>query len=200
MAAVNARPRLIAVAGLIGCGKSTLAGELSRRWGIHSVSSDITRKGLAGLTPDQRGDRGYEEGMYSPNFTDKTYDAMLGEARIHLERGASVVVDASFARARHRARFAGVAGDAGADAWLLECVSTIDETRSRLARRAERPETTPSDARWDTYLSQRTTWEHIADDEPLRHAVIDSASGRHETVREALAMLLRWTAENSTGR
>jgi len=195
MDAVNARPRLIAVAGFIGCGKSTLAGELSRRWGIHSVSSDITRKQLAGLEPNRRGDSGYEEGIYSPDFTDKTYDQMLGEARKHLARGASVVVDASFARARHRSQFAEVASDAGADAWLLECVATIDETRSRLARRAVRPETTPSDARWETYLSQRTTWERIGDNEPLRHAVIDSASGRHQTVKEALLVLFTWTLD-----
>jgi uncharacterized protein len=192
MDAVNARPRLIAVTGLIGCGKSTLTGELSRRWGIHSVSSDVTRKRLAGISPEQRGDSGYEEGIYSPDFTDATYYAMFDEAKKHLARGASVVLDASFARSRHRAAFAEAAREAGADAWLLECVSTIDETRSRLARRAARPETTPSDARWETYLSQRTTWEHIGDAEPLRHAVIDSASMRHETVREALGTLFRW--------
>ena len=197
MDAVNARPRLIAVAGLIGCGKSTLVGEISRRWGIHSVSSDVTRKDLAGLSPNQRGDSEYEEGIYSPDFTDKTYNAMFDEAAKHMARGASVVVDASFVRTRHRAKFAETAREAGADAWLLECVSTIDETRSRLARRAARPETTPSDARWETYLSQRTTWERIRDDEPMRHAVIDSASGRHETVREALAVLFRWTLDAS---
>ena len=196
MEVVKARPRLIAVAGLIGSGKSTTSAELSRRWGITTVSSDLVRKELAGLAPDERGDPGYEHGIYSPEFTDRTYRAVMDRAKKRLDRGFSVLVDASFSRKRHRALAAEVAGSTGSDAWLIECVSTLDETRIRLGEREARPGSTPSDGRWDTYLSQRSAWDSIADDEPLRHAVVDSASSSHETAISVLGVLFGWALED----
>lgn len=195
MDAVKARPRLIAMAGLIGSGKSTLGKELARRWGIAYVSSDVTRKELAGLSPTDGRIAPFGEGIYTADFTGRTYGAVLSQVEKLLKRGSSVVVDASFARARHRALIARVAEAAGADAWLLESVSPLEDTRRRLGDRAAKPESTPSDGRWDTYLSQRSEWEPVGEAEPAKHAVIDSASGRHETVKNALEALFSWAVE-----
>ena len=192
------RPRLIAVAGLIGSGKSTLSAELSQRLGIPTVSSDITRKALAGLSQDQRGESDYGGGIYSEDFTERTYDALVVQAAKMMTEGFSLIVDASFSRARHRARLAKVAMEAGTEAWLLECIAGFAETRRRLEQRAARPQSTPSDGRWETYLSQHAAWDPISDDEPLRHAVIDQASGREESVEAALAILRKWSIEESS--
>jgi predicted kinase len=191
------RPRLIAVAGLIGSGKSTLSAELSQRLGVSALSSDVTRKDLAGMSPGERGESDYGEGIYSGDFSERTYEALFGEAAKTLGGGSSVVIDASFARARHRARLTQVAHEAGAEAWVLECVADPDETRRRLERRAARPGSTPSDGRWETYLNQRAAWEPISDDEALRHAVIDQASGRKEFFDAALGILQKWSLEET---
>ena len=191
------RPRLIAVAGLIGSGKSTLSTYLSRHLGIPTVSSDITRKALAGLASHERGDEDYGEGIYSRGFTERTYDALFVRAAERMAEGFSLIVDASFSRARHRVRLAKIAHEAGTEAWLFECIAGFGETRRRLEQRAARPESTPSDGRWETYLSQRAAWEPIRDDEQLRHAVIDQASGRKESFEAALAILQNWSIEDT---
>src|SRR6185436_15107442 len=48
------RPTLIAIGGLSGTGKSTLARALATRLGWRLLSSDVVRKELAGLAPDVR--------------------------------------------------------------------------------------------------------------------------------------------------
>ncbi len=192
------RPRLIAIAGLIGSGKSTLSAELSQHLGIPTVSSDVTRKALAGISPGERGDSDYGEGIYSTGFTERTYEALFAEAARYLTGGSSVVIDASFSRARHRVWLAQIAHEAATEAWVFECVASFGQTRRRLEHRAARPGSTPSDGRWETYLGQRDAWEPISSDEPLRHAVIDQASGRKESFEAALAILQKWSLEQSS--
>ena len=138
--------RLITVAGLIGAGKSTLSAELSRHFGIPTVSPDITRKALAGFSLNQQGERDYGKGIYSGGFTERTYDALFIKAAKMMAEGFSLIVDASFSRARHRARLAKVAMEAGTEAWLFDCIAGFGETRRRLEQRAARPESTPSEA------------------------------------------------------
>src|SRR6185369_2494509 len=53
-----ARPRLVAIGGLSGTGKTTvaraLAPGLGRPWGAVIVRSDVVRKHLAGVAPEMR--------------------------------------------------------------------------------------------------------------------------------------------------
>src|SRR5690606_6459644 len=115
----TAAVRLILVGGLPGSGKSTLAGALADRLGAGLHSSDRTRKALAGLDPMQRAGAAYQEGIYTPEWTDRTYQTMLERARPLLERGESVVLDASFAARRHRDAARRLAEDTSTD---LVCV------------------------------------------------------------------------------
>ena len=47
-AKLHAYPLLVVMAGLSGTGKTLLGRELAKRWEMLHVSSDVTRKGLAG--------------------------------------------------------------------------------------------------------------------------------------------------------
>lgn len=108
------RPRLIAVGGLSGTGKSSVArmlgGALGRAPGARIVRSDVLRKRLAGLSPEARLPRD----SYSAEAAAAVYAQMIGTAAAALAQGQSVIADAVFADSRERAHIAEAAAKAGA--------------------------------------------------------------------------------------
>jgi len=124
------------VGGLPGSGKSTLAAALADRLGWSVVRSDEVRKDLAGLDHTDRAGAGYEEGIYSPASTQRTYRELLRRGRVLLERGESVLLDASWSSADARDDAARMARDASAELHELRCVVPPDIAVSRLEARA----------------------------------------------------------------
>jgi predicted kinase len=93
---------LILVGGGPGTGKSTLAGQLADRLGAVVLSSDRIRKELAGLDPDRSAAAPYQHGIYTAEWTDRTYTELIRRASTLLGHGETVIVDASWTAARHR--------------------------------------------------------------------------------------------------
>ena len=90
-------PRLVAVGGLSGSGKSRLAREIASYFGIapgaRVVRTDVVRKRLAGVHPNATlGPDGYKTEM-----TMRTYEEFMRQAREAIHAGQSVVLDAVFA-------------------------------------------------------------------------------------------------------
>jgi uncharacterized protein len=75
---------LTLVGGLPGSGKSTLSGALADRLGVTLLSSDRLRKELAGIPAEQSAATGYGEGLYTPDWTARTYAALLERAAVLL--------------------------------------------------------------------------------------------------------------------
>jgi hypothetical protein len=94
--------RLILVAGIPATGKTTLAGRLADQIGAVTLDSDRIRKELAGLPPDQSSAAAYRHGIYTTEWTERTYRELLERAGLLLERGETVVLDASWTAPRHR--------------------------------------------------------------------------------------------------
>jgi aminoglycoside phosphotransferase family enzyme/predicted kinase len=93
-----AAPALVAVGGIIGSGKSTLAAALGRGLAAPVVSSDRTRKALAGLAATDRG--GPE--LYTAEATEQTYAELMRRASVVLDSGRTVILDATFSEQRWR--------------------------------------------------------------------------------------------------
>ena len=127
-------PALILMVGVTGTGKSTLASELARRWSMEHISSDLVRKRLAGIDAGERRYEPFLEGIYSPEFSALTYEALLEEAGKRLSLGHSVVLDATFRQSDERGRAVALAQALNADAWVVQCVLEEEE-----ARREQRP-------------------------------------------------------------
>ncbi len=106
-------PLLVAVGGLSGTGKSTLAACLAARLGaapgaLH-VRSDVERKRLFGVPETQRLDRQH----YRIGVAQRVYGILEDKARLALAAGHSVIVDAVFARPEERSAIEAVAREAG---------------------------------------------------------------------------------------
>ncbi|MFB7223576.1 AAA family ATPase [Streptomyces sp. NPDC056227] len=127
---------LTLVGGLPGSGKSTLSGALADRLGVTLLSSDRLRKELAGIPAGQPAVAAYGEGLYTPEWTAKTYAALLDRASALLSRGESVVLDATWSHARQREAAQRMAERTSAELVALHCQVPRDVTAARLDTRA----------------------------------------------------------------
>ncbi len=129
------RPAIVVVCGVSGSGKTTLARALADLSGWPYVSSDLTRKRLAGVAPT---DRASPE-TYSAEFTARTYQELGRATREAIDRSGAVIVDATFHRRKERAAFRAALGDAHPTPTFACCVARVDVLRSRILAREGDP-------------------------------------------------------------
>ena len=129
-------PRLVAIGGLSGSGKSRTAREvapfLGASPGARMARSDVIRKRSAGVEALTRlGPEGY-----SPEMTERTYRTLTAEVRAALASGHSVIADAVFARPEQRRAVAAVAVEVGVpfDALWLEAPADVMAHRVTVRR------------------------------------------------------------------
>lgn len=126
---------LVAIGGLQGTGKTTLARALAPALGPAPgalvLRSDETRKRLAGLAPEQR----LPDDAYTRAASDAVYAALFADAAACLAGGHAAVVDAVFLSAAERDGIEAVARRAGvafAGVWLEAPAAVLE---ARLAAR-----------------------------------------------------------------
>ena len=127
--------RLALVGGLPGSGKTTVASRLATAYGWVHLSSDLTRKRLADVTPGERVPAAFLGGLYTPEMTTLTYATLLSDARALLVAGHSVVLDATWACAETRDLARSLAREACADLLELRCLAPPDLCDRRIRER-----------------------------------------------------------------
>ncbi|MGW2705379.1 bifunctional aminoglycoside phosphotransferase/ATP-binding protein [Streptomyces sp. NPDC001340] len=176
---------LTLVGGLPGSGKSTLSGALADRLGVTLLSSDRLRKELAGIPAEQSAAAAYGEGLYTPEWTAKTYAALLDRAAALMSCGESVVLDATWSDAGRREAALRVAERTSADLVALHCHAPDDVSTARLTTRA----VGPSDAGPDIAAAM------AAREPPWPEAVaVDTSGSLESAVARALAAVRPWGA------
>ncbi len=131
----HARVRVVLIGGLPASGKSTLAAKLSDRLGWALFRSDDVRKDMAGLAHDTPARAAPGEGLYRPELVESAYGEMLRRARLALERGLSVILDATWREESTREAARRVAEATCADMIEIHCVAPRALLRRRLAAR-----------------------------------------------------------------
>ena len=172
-------PRLIAIGGLSGSGKSTIAQALAASLlpapGGRLLRSDVLRKRLAGVAPETRLPRE----SYSLAAAQRVYAALGAEAAAVLHAGYSVLVDATFLRAEERAAIARVAAQAGVPFTGL----WLEAARDVLARRLAGRRGDASDA--DLAVLD---WQLGLDAGPVEWQRVDAAGDLPATIAAARAV------------
>jgi aminoglycoside phosphotransferase family enzyme/predicted kinase len=140
----EARVRLVLVGGPPGAGKTTVSTSLAETLGAVLLSSDPVRKELAGVVPDTPVPVAYGSGIYSEEWNERTYAALLRRAVDHLEMGRSVVLDASWASADRRAAAVQVAERTSSDLSQFRCVVSEAAADQRILARSSASDADPA--------------------------------------------------------
>ena len=122
------KPRLVAVGGMSGTGKSTSAQALAADFlpapGARVLRSDVLRKLLQGVPPETP----LPQAAYRPAVTRQVYGRIYADAAAALAAGYSVIADAAFLAAKERAAVAASASAAAASftgLWLEASPSVL---------------------------------------------------------------------------
>ncbi|HEY2874823.1 MAG TPA: AAA family ATPase [Reyranella sp.] len=137
--------RLVAIGGLSGSGKSTMAirraPEIGRVPGAVVVRSDVERKRLAGIPLEEHMPRG----SYTPEGSAKVYAAMFERAGQALRAGHSAILDAVFAKPEERQMAEALAREVGVpfEGLWLEVPKEVAQARVA-GRGADASDATPA--------------------------------------------------------
>jgi len=144
---MNAKAKLVLVAGLPGSGKSYFARHLAQELSARYISSDQTRKSM-GLS-----------GHYDEKSKQKVYDRLYHLADEALKEGRSVIVDATFHRKERRKAFEELAKQH--KALFLLVLIKADEALIRERLEKPRPD---SEAGFEVYEKIKREFEDIEPD------------------------------------
>lgn len=163
-------PRIIAIGGLSGTGKSSvarnLAGGIGRPPGARVLRNDVLRKRLAGLSPETRLPRS----SYSEQAAARVYDCADRLALGALSSGHAVISDAVYAQREHRLNIEAVATKAGVPFDGLWLQAPADIRLLRVGTRdadASDADTAVAQAQTDLVIGDLDSWQRISAGGPL---------------------------------
>ncbi len=154
-----APPQLIAVGGLIASGKSHTSQRVSAMLHCAVVDTDRTRKELWGVGAQDALEEAAFSGAYSKEFSEEVYVEVMRRARVVIDSGRSVVVDATFRSEAHRTRLRDLAESLAVPFRFVECTAPKEVALLRLERRAMGPSI--SDGRIEIYEEFARSWEPV---------------------------------------
>jgi len=156
---------LLVFFGMIATGKSYLASAWAKQFKLPYYNSDRVRKELAGIRAETAQQEEVDGGIYTPEFSRMTYDALLDLAETHLKKdsSASVVLDGSYQsyveRELLRIRLVGQARII-----FVYCSCSEQVVKKRLALRAD-DSTAVSDGNWKIYQAQKKRFQELTKEE-----------------------------------
>lgn len=173
-------PRLVAIGGFSGSGKSTIAAKIAPHIGIapgaRLIESDRARKSMFGIEPELR----LPESAYASEVSDNVYALMSERAERLLSDGCPVVADAVYDKASRRAAIEAAASRAKVPFNGIWLQASPDQLKHRIETRRD----AVSDATLDVLEMQLVgnigvnSWDRVS-----------TADGSKETVLETRRLL-----------
>jgi hypothetical protein len=182
------RPKLVITCGLMGTGKTTIAKKVAEKTGWALISSDEVRKELARIPATQHEYVPWGKGIYSTEFSEKTYKRMREIAEKLLRKGRAVVVDASFGKKSERADIYALTRATNAEFTCIELVCPEDEIKRRLTTRVDERGTI-SDGRWAIFADQKANFEKVDDFVKEEHVIVDTSKQEDDTMKQIMHAL-----------
>jgi predicted kinase len=145
--------------GFSGSGKSAASAALASLIGAIRLSSDTERKRRGPLQPAS--ETQLPRIAYTPSSIDASYITLGRLANAVLQAGYSVIVDATFLKARHRHLFIELANAAAVPVHILDFHASAETLAARVQARSHIPHTL-TDADLSVLVRQ------LANEDPLR--------------------------------
>jgi predicted kinase len=186
-------PLVIVVCGLPAAGKSHLARALAEITRLPHLSSDVTRKRLAGIRPQQRAGAA----AYGAEFNRLTYAELGRHAAAEATGRGGALVDATFRHRADRDTFADAFAGA-APLLFVECRAPARVLAERAAQRDVRPGRI-SDASLSIVLRESSTWEALDELAPEAHVTLRTDRPVEAQLEDLRALLDRRIGLLTTG-
>ena len=178
------RPVIWVVCGMPASGKSTVSRELAKTLGIRALRSDVIRKQLFGIAPETARDASFGQDIYSKDATSLTYGKMLLLAQEELEKGRSVILDATYGTRHHRHNVLSLAKDRDAGIVFAECQASDGVIRDRLICREN--SLSVSDARIHHFEEFKKRFEPLREIGEDMHICVNTQKPLEEIMGEIL--------------
>ena len=178
------RPTVWVICGLPASGKSTIALELAKILKIAVLRSDVVRKELFGLGPQEPQEEAFESGIYSNEASRHTYAKLLLLAQEEVKRGRSVILDATYASEHYRDGVICLATDMDANIIFIECTAPYQTLKKRLMEREVTA--TLSDARLRHLKQFQAQYEPLEEIRNELHVRVDTSIPLNECIRQIL--------------
>jgi predicted kinase len=170
--------------GLPATGKSVLAAELSKALALVLFQSDRIRKEGKDHDPLQGEIVPFGEGLYRSTKRQRIYAQMFALAQEELKKGRSVILDATFSRAKWREEARQLATDLDTNIIFVECHSRVQTIRERLIQREQ--QLTISDARIEHLTDMVKAFEPLREIPNGIHIRLDTEQSRTGSFLELL--------------
>ncbi len=179
-------PALAITYGLSGSGKTTGTQDLVDALGFIRIRSDVERKRLFGLAPDEKSGSQLGADLYTEEASEQTYRRVEELAEIVLGSGFSAIVDAAFLRREQRRGFSELAARLGVAFRILHFDVPEEELRRRVEER-ERRGSDASEANLEVLEHQLETVEALGEDESPEVIRIDSGTDMADAIAASLS-------------
>ncbi len=165
---------LILMHGPSGSGKSRLSAQLAATVPAIRIRSDVERKRLGGIDPDEPAPAAPQQGIYSSSFNHRTYARLADCAERCLRAGFNVIIDAAFLDETDRAAFCSLARQLHAGFLIVACQADAITLADRILQRG-REHTDPSDASLAVLDHQLRSLQPFAASEQPHVICVDTA-------------------------
>lgn len=164
------KPQIIITRGLSASGKSTVSQSLLEHIGAIRIRSDVERKRLHGIQPEETENIEIDKGIYNKEATERTYLKLAELTAQIIDAGYTVIVDGVFAQDGQRQLFKSLAAKKHIPFTILQCTASIDTLQKRITERKGGV----SDANLAVLESQYAKWTPLQDNELDNTITIDT--------------------------
>lgn len=126
---------MLTMHGISGTGKSTVALRLVERLGAIRIRSDVERKRLFKLKPNEHPKNALAESLYSATTTQQTYQILTQLSAYILDAGLSVIIDATNLKHWQRQCLQQVADQRGVPLAIAYCQASMSVIKEWIQKR-----------------------------------------------------------------
>ncbi len=185
-------PVVVAVGGLIGAGKTTVACRLGAELTAPAIDADRTRKHMLGVEAEEKVYVAPFRGAYRPEFSQEVYSEVLRRAAAVLDSGRAVVLDASFRTRAARELARRLAREHGVPFHFVECDAAPELCRRRLEERARKANV--SDGRLEIFEDFVARWQPVDELPEAEHSILDTSKPLGTNVAALRRRIVTWPA------